>query len=99
MAINFQLPKGPGGEPVVVVAVKDDRRAVVDACIAQQPLDLVLRRDIADERVAKLRRPVPAGGAWDMTLIVGGRIDVDLRNSDRWIGNVLSDPIGAHQYV
>ena len=31
MAVQLQLPVGPGGEPVVVVAVEDDRRVRADA--------------------------------------------------------------------
>ena len=43
--------------------------------------------DVADERVAQLGRPVPAGRAGHVALVVGGRIDVHFDDADvrrRW---------------
>ena len=53
-ALVAELPVRPGGEPVVVVAVEDDRRVVVDAGGAQQRLELLAADEVAPDRVGQL---------------------------------------------
>src|SRR5262249_36256385 len=97
--VDLELPEGPCREPVVVVAVQNDGGLVADTALAQQLLELFARYNIANERVAELRRPVPSGGACDVTLIVRGRIDVDLDDANSCIGCVLRHPVGGHENV
>ena len=99
MAVHLQLPECPRRKPVVVVSVENNGGVVVDAGVSQQLLHLRLGRNVAHQRVAQLRRPVPADGAGDMSLVVGGRIDVHFRNPDGGIGKMLADPIGSDQNV
>jgi hypothetical protein len=96
---DLEQPKAIGGKPVVVVAVENDRGVIVDSGIAKQLFQLGFRDDVAYERVAELRRPVPPYRSRDMSLVVGGRIDVDLGDSDRRILQVLACPIGADEDV
>ena len=93
VAVQLQLPERPGGKPVVVVAVQDNRGVVVDSRRAKQFFELVLRNHVAHDRVAQLRRPVPADGARHMTLIVGRRVDVDLGDANLGILEMVSDPV------
>ena len=51
------------------------------------------------ERVAELGRPVPAGGAGHVSLIVGGGVDVHLDDAHAGVWRVLSDPVGCHQHA
>ena len=64
VAEQLQLPVGPGREPVVVVAVQDDRRVGADAGLAQSSFAEVLAAgDVAADAVGELAGPVPADGA------------------------------------
>jgi hypothetical protein len=99
VAVDLQLPERPCREPVVVVAVEDDRGLVVDTGLAEQLFQLPGRHDVADERVAELGRPVPAGGPGNMTLIVCSRIDVDFDDADARVGGVLRHPLSGNENV
>ena len=77
MTVHLQLPERPRRKPVVVVAVQHDRRVVVDAARAEQRFEFLQRNDVADDRVAEFRRPVPAGRAGNVSLVVGRCIHVD----------------------
>ena len=99
MAVDLQLPERPRGEPVVVVAVEHDGRLVVDAGAPEQLFELLHRHDVADERVAQLGRPVPAGGARHVSLIVRGRIDIHFDDADARVGGMLRDPVGGDEHV
>ena len=52
-----------------------------------------LRHDVADERVAELGRPVPAGRAGHVALIVCGRVDVHFDDADIGVVSMLSNPV------
>jgi hypothetical protein len=99
MAVDLQLPERPRGEPVVVVAIQDDGGLVVDAGAPEQIFELLHRHDVADNRVAQFRGPVPAGCARHVTLIVGGGVDVDFDDAHAGIGGVLGHPFRAHQHI
>ena len=43
--------------------------------------------------------PVEADGAGDVTLVIGGRVDVDLEDPDVRVGRVLGEPIGLDEDV
>src|SRR5439155_6772607 len=89
----------PGGEPVVVVAVQHDRRVRADAAVAQELAELLATGDVAPDTVRQLARPVPADGARDMALFEGGRVDVDLHETDRRIVEVSLRPVGIDEDV
>ena len=72
---------------------------VVDAALPQQLLELLERDDVARERVAELGRPVPAGGAGHVALVVRGRIDVHLDNADAGVVCMLGYPVGRHKHI
>jgi len=76
--VVLERPVGVGGEPVVVVAVEDDRRVGRDAAAAEQFGQRVPGRDVACDLVLKVSLPVPADGARDVSLLVDGRVHVDL---------------------
>ena len=60
VAVQLELPVRPRGEPVVVVAVQDDRRVGADAARRQQRGEVLARGDVAADAVGQLARPVPA---------------------------------------
>ena len=63
-------------------------RVVADAALAQQLAEVLAARDVAADAVGELAGPVPADGAGDVALLVGGGVDVDLDEPDvgssRW---------------
>src|SRR6185436_4699972 len=99
VAVHPELPERPRGEPVVVVAVEHDRRVVVDAALTEQLLQLPDGNDVAHERVAQLGRPVPSGGAGDVSLVVRRGIHVDLGDADVGVFGVLRYPVGRYENV
>ena len=94
MTIDFQLPEGPGRKPVVVVAVKHDRRVVINPGLSEQCLELRLGDDVADEGVAQLGGPVPARRTGHMPLIVSGGIDVNFNDADICVVGMPGNPVG-----
>ena len=60
VAVQLELPVRPRGEPVVVVAVQDDRRVGADAARRQQLGEVLARGDVAADAVGQLAGPVPA---------------------------------------
>jgi hypothetical protein len=99
VAEQLELPVGPGGEPVVVVAVEQDRRVGADAARAQQLAEVLAAGDVAADAVGELARPIPGDGARDVALLVARRIDVDLDEADVRILEVLACPIGVDENV
>ena len=89
---QLQLPVRPGGEPVVVVAVEDDRRVRADAGLREELREVLAAGDVAADPVGQLAGPVPADGAGQVALLVGGRVDVDLDEADVRIVEVLLSP-------
>src|SRR5271155_4830112 len=71
VAVIFQLPEGVGGEPVVVVAVKEDDGVFANTGFAEQALEFGLFDEIATDRVLELGLPVPGNGAGNVALVVG----------------------------
>ena len=96
VTVDLELPEGVGGEPVVVVAVDDDRRIRGNAGRSEQALDLLLVQDVAGHRVVQLGRPVPADGAGDVPLVVGLGVHVHLDEYDVVVVPVLRHPVGIH---
>src|ERR1700730_4499431 len=75
--VGLQRPVGVGGEPVVVVAIEDDGGLRADAALAQQLLELLLLGDVTRRLGLEVVPPVPAHGAGQVALLIGGGVDVD----------------------
>jgi hypothetical protein len=99
VAEQLELPVGPGGEPVVVVAVQDDRRVGADAARAEQLAEIVTPGDVATDAVGQLARPVPGDGAGDVALLVARRVDVDFNEADGRVVEVALGPVGVDEDV
>ena len=97
VAVVLERPVRVGGEPVVVVAVEDDRRLGRDAAAAEQLSQRVLRCDVARDLVLEVSLPVPADGARDVALLVNGRVDVDLDQAQARVFGVLGNPVSRDQ--
>ena len=94
MAVQLQLPKGVGGEPVVVVAIEKDGGAVGNAGGAEKFFERGLVDQIAADVVLELGLPVPADGAGDMSLVVRGGVHVDFDEAEIGGIEIASGPIG-----
>ncbi len=99
VAIHLQLPQRPCRKPVIVITVKNDARVIGYSGAAEQLLELVGRNNVPHERVAELRAPVPADRAWDVSLIVRRRVDINLNDPDGRIGQMLGHPVSTHQHI
>ena len=55
--------------------------------------------DVAADPVGQLARPVPADGARDVALLVGGRVDVDLDEADVRVVQVRLRPVAVDEGV
>src|SRR5207302_10077454 len=78
VAVLLPRPVRIPGDPVVVVAVEDDRRVGRDAAASQEFGQRIFRRDVAGQLVLEVALPVPPDGAFDVTPLVDGRVYVDL---------------------
>src|SRR5215472_9559614 len=99
VAVVLHRPVGVGGEPVVVVAIEQDRGVRGDAGFAKFPGESVARSDVADGLVLQVLLPVPADGAFNVTGAVGSGIDVDLDEPEAWLAEVLGQPLSADQGI
>src|SRR5207253_5324852 len=77
MAVELQLPKGVRGEPVVVVAVEKNSGVIGNAGVGKKLFERGFGDKVAADIVLKLGLPVPADGAGDVSLVVGGGIHID----------------------
>ena len=99
MAVVEEVPVGVGGEPVVAVAVEDDRVVVGDPAAAHQLAEVLGAEEVALDLVLEVVLPVEADRAGDVGLRVERRVLVDLEDPDRVVVQVLGDPIGLDQHV
>ncbi len=94
VAVQLQLPKGVGGEPVVVVAIEQDGGVVGNARGAQKFFEGGLVDQIAADVVLELGLPVPTDSAGDVSLVVGGGVHVDFDEAEIGGIEIASSPIG-----
>ncbi len=97
VAVQLELPVGPGGEPVVVVAVQHDRRVRPDPGLGQELAEVLATGDVAPDPVGQLAGPVPADGTREVALLVGRRVDVDLDEADLRVGQVGERPVAVDE--
>ena len=98
MTVDLHLPEGPRGEPVVVITVQNDGGIVLDAGLRHEGLEVVLRHDVALNRVAKLRRPRPPDSTFDVSLAIGVRVDVHLDHLNVRVASVVGYPLRGYQH-
>ncbi len=89
VAVQLELPVGPRGKPVVVVAVQHDGGVGADPRLRDQRGEVLTGGDVASDAVGQLAGPVPGDRARDMALLVRRWCRHRPRRSGRW------DPRGA----
>ena len=94
VAVQLQLPKGVGGEPIVVVAIEKNRCVIGNAGGAEKLFEGGLVDQVAADVVLELGLPVPADGAGDVSLVVGGSVHVDFDEAEIGGIEILRGPIG-----
>ena len=97
--VVLEVPVRVGGEPVVAVAVEDDRVVVRDPAAAEQVAELVRAQEIALHLVLEVLLPVEADRAGNVRLRVQRGILVDLHDPDRAVAQVVLDPLGVNEHV
>src|ERR1700688_1613045 len=97
VSIILQLPKSIGGEPIVVVAVEQNRRVVGDAGPAEQMVERLFGDQIPTDVILKLSLPVPADSAGNVALIVSAGVDVDFHQTNFGVVQVLGSPFRRYQ--
>ena len=94
MSVKLQLPQGVRGEPVVVVAVEKNSGVIGNAGGAEKLFERGFVDEVAADIVLKLGLPVPADGAGDVSLVVGGGIHIDFDETKIGGIQIFSRPIG-----
>jgi hypothetical protein len=92
-----EQPEEPSSEPVVVIAVHDDRRVVRDARAREQLLELAAVEEVAHGMLLQVRAPVQADGAFHVPLLVGPRVDIDLEHANVRVRCVRREPLGVDE--
>src|SRR4029079_13246360 len=82
VAVDLQIPVGVGREPVVLVAVDDDRRVGPDPALAEELLEALPIDEIALQWILEIVAPVQLHGAGDVPFVVEIGILVDLGDDD-----------------
>ena len=98
VAVDFEQPKPVSGEPIVIVAVKDNAVPRRDTCAADEFLERVLADNIPAHLVLELRLPVKTDRAGDVAGVVGLGVHVNLDEFDAGFAEVVLDPIGRDQH-
>jgi hypothetical protein len=99
MAVELELPVGPGRKPVLVVAVDDDQGVRPDAALLEELAELGPPGDVAGQPIGQLRRPVPVDGPGQVAALEDRGVDVDLHEADVRIVEVLECPVGGDECV
>ena len=99
MAVVLEVPVGVGGEPVVAVAVEDDRVVVGDPAAAHQLAEVFRAEEVALDLVLEVELPVESDRARNVGFGVEPRVLVDLDDLDVVVIEVLGDPVGVYEHV
>src|SRR5262249_30588815 len=98
-AVVVQVPVGVGREPVVAIAIEDDRVFVGDPARSEEGAERVRIEEVALDLVLQVELPVEADRAGDVRLGVQRGVLVDLDDADRGIAQVLLHPVGLDEHV
>jgi hypothetical protein len=99
VAVVLEVPVGVGGEPVVAVAVEDDRVIVRDAAAAEQLAELRRPEEVALDLILQVPLPVEADRAGNVRLGVQPGILVDLDDPNRVVTEVVLHPLRVDKNV
>ena len=99
VAVQLELPVGPRREPVVVVAVQHDGRVRPDPRLREELAEVLAAGDVAPDPVGQLAGPVPADGARQVALLIGGRVDIDLDEADVRVVEMGERPVAVDEGV
>jgi hypothetical protein len=80
--VVLEVPVRVGGEPVVAIAVEDDRVFVGDPVLAEEVGELLRPEEVALDLVLQVLLPVEPDGPRDVRLGVEGVVLVDLDDAD-----------------
>jgi hypothetical protein len=97
--VVLQIPVGVGGEPVVAVAVEDDRVVVGDPAAAEELAERLGPEEVALDLVLQVLLPVEADGARDVRVGVERGVLVDLDDPNRVVFQMVLDPLGLDENV
>src|SRR5829696_1280279 len=98
VAVVLEVPVGVGGEPVVAVAVQDDRVVVRDATAPEQLAELLRPEEVALGLILEVALPVESDRPRDVGLAVERGVLVDLDDADRVVVQVLLHPLGLDEH-
>ena len=98
MAVDLQVPVRVGREPIVLVAVDDERRVVRDPALAHQALEGRLVDQIAFDRILQIVAPVQLDCARNVPLVVQIRVLVDLGDDDVVVVQMFGQPVRRHEH-
>jgi hypothetical protein len=99
VAVVLQVPVGVGGEPVVAVAVEDDRVVVGDPARSEQRAELLGTEEVALDLVLEILPPVEPDRAGNVRLGMERGVLVDLDDADLRIVEVVLDPLRVDEHV
>src|SRR3954470_19885709 len=99
VAVVLEVPVRVRREPVVAIAVEDDRVVVGDAARAEQLTELLRPEEVALDLVLQVLLPVEADGARDVRLGGQRRVLVDLDDPDVRGVQMLRHPLGVDEHV
>jgi hypothetical protein len=99
VAVVREIPVGVGGEPVVAIAVQDDRVVVGDPPAAEQLAEILRAEEVALHLVLELLLPVEADRTRDVRLRVQRGIFVDLDDPNGLVAQVILDPLRVNEHV
>ncbi len=99
VAVVLQIPVGVRREPVVAVAIEDDRVLVGDATRAEQRAEVVRAEEIPLQLVLEVQLPVEADRPRDVCLGVERRVLIYLDDTDRVVIEMLLKPRRVNEHL
>jgi hypothetical protein len=85
VTIVLQDPERPGGKPVIIVAIQDNGGIIADPRPPQKLFQVCFAQWCPHHLVLQFFLPVEANCPWNVPLIVGIRIDINLDQANLWI--------------
>src|SRR5204863_3864945 len=94
---QLEHPESVCRPPVVLVAVKEDGRILVDPLLAEKFFELLRRHVVAQHRIVEVEMPVHLLCAGDVPGVVEENILVAFDDSDVRIVEMLGEPFRAYE--